>query len=319
MSFTKNDLENLLEKVNSAGEDPQIFFILRNRKNHHINYEVKRSRATKEVLQNFKEVLIKKLTFFCKKQDLNITDYDPNFLPDRTSIEIIQNDKIPEYNQLIDLMSSPENLDYFDKIDSDFIKSIWAYSVGIPIGNQSIYYFRKYSQGKVITKGGFINLFYSSGLLSKIDDDVLYFDDNIDSVSINSYMIILQKTLFEQIFSFTDKYESLADTFLNYLKQSNLLSDFDKVADICKSDPQKIKKLASILLQDIDVLKIDYNKIKNVARRWNVELKFDDSSKKIIVEQSNVWNFLKLLGDDFLGSPLTQFKYEVQSKKRRSS
>ena len=317
-SFTKVNINKALEKIEAKNAVTSLFFISKKHSEKRTNYEVIRSRATKEVLEEFRLLLFKKLFKFCEDSNLKINSYDPFYMSDRSSLEFLPVDKIPKlWETFISSMSKTNELEYPNKIDSEFLKQLWAYAIRVSVNGQSFYFFRKYSRGKVIQSGGPLNFFFSGGVLSKLEEDVLYFDEKIDSIVIEKYMLILQKNLFEQMFSFTEAYQALADTALQQLQESNLLSNFGELEAACKSDPLKIKKLAWLSQQNINFSALDRNKIKQIATEWKVDLQFDNSNK-IVLERRSVWGLLKLLSDDLLRSPLTQFKYEVQSKERRS-
>ena len=50
-------------------------------------------------------------------------------------------------------------------------------------------------------------------------------------------------------------------------------------------------------------------------QEYNLKIEFDDSGT-ILLAQSNIWDILKVLDDDYLISQHTRNKYEVSSKKR---
>ena len=77
---------------------------------------------------------------------------------------------------------------------------------------------------------------------------------------------------------------------------------------------QEDEKLVGIS-NTIDLSALSFDDLRDVAKDFKLELKFDEEARKIFIEKKQeVWTFLKLIGDDLLKSPLTKNKYEAQYK-----
>lgn len=310
-----NDIQFALKELQTTNMSASLFFLLREQREE-IKYSVLRTRIVNEIAMEFKDIFIETLEKICHEPDLEFMEYEPLFMAVNSVIETIPIDMIPYCREIIAEMDAPYLLDYPVKIDEDFIHKLWAYGVKLSDGNNSYYYFRKYWRRNVLQSGGRLRFFFDKGTFSRLESDVFSFDGKIDSIVLGSNMLILQKNLFEQIFRYLEHYKKIADDILESLRQSDMIYGFQELAGACESDFRKMKKLAGIS-NNIDLSALSFDDLRDVARDFRLELKFDERTRKIFIEKKQeVWTFLKLIGDDLLKSPLTRNKYEAQYKKR---
>ncbi len=310
-----NDIQFALKELQTTDMSASLFFLLREQREE-IKYSVLRTRIVNEIAMEFKDIFIETLEKICHEPDLEFMEYEPLFMAVNSVIETIPIDMIPYCREIIAEMDAPYLLDYPVKIDEDFIHKLWAYGVKLSDGNNSYYYFRKYWRRNVLQSGGRLRFFFDKGTFSRLESDVFSFDGKIDSIVLGSNMLILQKNLFEQIFRYLEHYKKIADDILESLRQSDMIYGFQELAGACESDFRKMKKLAGIS-NNIDLSALSFDDLRDVARDFRLELKFDERTRKIFIEKKQeVWTFLKLIGDDLLKSPLTRNKYEAQYKKR---
>lgn len=313
---TIQQIERALQELGATDMSTSLFFLLRERGGEGTEYSVLRTRLPHEIAVGFKEILMEALRKICRQPDLEFTEYDPLFIPPGNTFETIQIDMIPHCGGIISNMDLPCQLDYPGEIDKDFLERLWAYAVKVSNGERSYYYFRKYWKRNVLQTGGKLKLFFDRGTFSRVESDVFSFDGKMDSLVLGSNMIILQKNLFEQIFEYLEEHKRIAGHVLATLEQTNLIYGFEELVQACESDFRKMRKLAGIS-NTIDVASLTFEDLRDVAHDFQLDLKFHEDIKKIEIQgRQKVWNFLKLIGDDLLKSPLTKNKYEVQSKRR---
>lgn len=314
MPLTIEQLKAASDKLATSGATGSLFFLLRDKKPGVIDYTVVKSKIAADLTKGFREALAKTLKTHCDDAELEITEYDPSYMSDQRSVEYIPVADIPRWSTVENQVASkvaPDDIAY----DKKFFRRLWAYCIRIQVGDTTFLYFRKYSQSKVLKIGGVLSFYYSNGTFSHLQGDVFNFDEGVDCVVIGDQMAILNKNQFEQIFSYFEQYEGLAQSTLDVVKSANVVIGFEDLQAACMSDPKKLKKLADIG-KYVDINKLDFDRLKSIASDWSVNVAINEQEKKITVEKRKVWGLIKLLSDDLLQSPLTDNKYVVTSKKK---
>lgn len=315
MTLTVEQLQAAYKELSSAGATGSLFFLLRTKKSYEdIGYSTVKSKIAVELTKGFREALAKAIKNLIEDEELEITEYDPAYVSDRHSVEYISVNEIPRWGTIAGELSqkiAPDEVEY----DKKFFKSLWAYCIRIQTAGSTFLYFRKYSQSKVLQLGGPLSFYFSKGTFSHLEGDVFSFDEGVDCFVVGDQMGILNKNAFEQIFSYFEKYEGLAQSTLDVVKAANVLVGYEELQAACKSDSRKLKKLADIG-RYVDIKKLDFDRLKTISSEWAVNVDIDEQTKKITVERRKIWGLLKLLSDDLLQSPLTNNKYVVPSKKR---
>nr|AAU83516.1 hypothetical protein GZ30H9_3 [uncultured archaeon GZfos30H9] len=240
--------------------------------------------------------------------DLEYIEYNLAINLDKNHVETIKREEVHYLDEILRDMNSAD-LHIFDMKQS---KNLWAYA--IKIGNTGITLFRKYTEKRILDIKGWIPLFVQNGVFNKLTDSILTIDKDIDCIYYDGKMFILDKTHFEKIFSFLDKFILEIDANICHLEEKSLVDDITALQKLCKSDPRKIKKLNKVLKSDI-LNSLNTKRISEINRQYNLDLDFTEDGK-IIVCHKNIWTVLRVLDDEYLESSMTDNKYEVHSKVR---
>ncbi|MCW1309688.1 MAG: DUF4868 domain-containing protein, partial [Candidatus Nanoarchaeia archaeon] len=227
----------------------------------------------------------------------------------QNNIQTIDKDDVNYLNTILQDINRAD-LDIFDMKRS---KNLWAYA--IKIGDTKTILFRKYTENRILDRKGWIALFISEGKFNQLRGPVLTIDDDIDTIFYYDKLYILNVEQFERTFSFMDKFIGEINDSLKVLEEKDLV-DVSFMWNLCKTDPRKIKKLYKILKGD-GVKSLNLETIKKLDTEYNLGLIGKDG-KKIIVNSNNIWTVLKVLDDDYLKSPVTDNKYEVYSKVKKT-
>jgi hypothetical protein len=113
-----------------------------------------------------------------------------------------------------------------------------------------------------------------------------------------------------------DKFIEEINANFSVLENKALIDDSSVILELCRTDPRKIKKLNKILKGDV-LPSLNLREINRLNTQYNLGLNFTDD-RKVIVNPENIWTILKVLDDDYLKSPVTNNKYEAQSKVRKT-
>jgi hypothetical protein len=317
----RKDLESALEGTRGDGVSTSLYFILRSgpKKSRPADappFEVLRARMTQEIADEFRTTLTGWLERLLSNEDLSFIDFDPFSTAERNKVERQDAAGVPGLPEMLERMDAPNKINFANLSGREFFNSLWAYAVFVHAAQGRAAYFRKFSPSKVIEGGGALKAIVDGGALRKIESSIFNFDEQADALVIGDEVLILQKTLFEQIFELTERiYGPQAQKALEKLADSGLLSDWKALEEACEGDDGKLKKLADID-KNIPLELITFEKLEAVQRDWGVDVKLDPNSRQIIVDKKRSWNILKLIDDDHLSSPMTRVRYEVQSKRK---
>lgn len=317
----RNDLEAALESAREDQVSTSLFFILRSapRKSRTAGeapFDVLRARMTQAIADEFRHVLLGWIERLLANEDLGFADFDPFSTADRDKVERQAVAEVPGLSAMLARMDEPASIPFAKLNEGYFFKTLWAYAVFIHLPERRAVYFRKFSPARVVEGGGLLKAIVTNGALTKIQSSVFNFDEQADALVIGDEVLILQKTLFEQIFELTERiYGPQAKQAIQKLAQTGLLSDSTALETACEGDERKLKKLADIH-QNIPLERITFEKLEAVQRDWRVDVELDAAARQIVVDPKKSWNILKLIDDDHLDSPMTRERYEVQSKRK---
>ncbi|MNY28066.1 hypothetical protein D3C86_1620190 [compost metagenome] len=155
---------------------------------------------------------------------------------------------------------------------------------------------------------------FDNGNLSRLESDMFHFDERMDCFLCSDEVAILEKNSFEQIFDYNTHYQALTQDAIERLEELGFLEGFEELANACIADRRKARKLATII-QNVDLQTLDFDRLRAVVEEWGVDVTVDEQSRTVVAERMRTWSLLKLLADDFLRSPLTNSRYEAQSKR----
>jgi hypothetical protein len=310
-------LESFLQTAKTRKAATSLIFLLRTTARGARadgSFELQRARMDKEIAQEFRNVLSGHLERLATTADLDFVSFDPHSVSDGNRLEVEPVDRVPPLAHLVQQMETPASIP-FAKLNDGFFKSLWAYAVVLHVADGPLAYFRKFQPSKVI-RGGGLKALVQKGTLTRIEDPVFNFDEQADALVLGTDVLILQKTLFEQMFELVRTlYAPLASQAVQKIAALGLIDDMQAFEQVCQKDERKQKKLADIF-QNEPFAQITFEKLSQVKEEWSVDVDLDPVARKILFDPAKAWNILKLIDDDYLRSPMTRERYEVQSKRK---
>ena len=159
---------------------------------------------------------------------------------------------------------------------------------------------------------------FRGGQFDKMDAQVITLEDNYDAIlliketDVDKKVIILNRSSFEALFSFIDYYQREVESKIEIISEKGLFDNVDFLLKSCISDSKKIKKLAKILNGDF-FNSIDKMKIMKSIAAYGLDIKLTDEDK-IKINDSKIWDILRILDDDCVNSEITGSKYLAHSK-----
>ncbi len=217
----------------------------------------------------------------------------------------------------------------FQQSDTAFIQGLRFYViVAKPLHNSQdiVYLYRFYSQKQLLGQSRFFGAIWrGNNEYDLVSEPTLLFDNNIDCVSRGDELFIFKKDNFHSIFRFLEELEksvTVAVTSIHtQLTQIRVAVDgYDDFVNDCKKNRLKMAMLNNIAkkpyLKDLTPAKI-----QRVVDRLDKNLVGEafltafTKEQKLLYDAKRPWVLLKLLGDSYLWSDMTEIGYDVNAKR----
>ncbi len=226
----------------------------------------------------------------------------------------------PEDNQILTITDYdlPFSIDFnnplkIERLTNDKIESI----KGLIVNNNDFVLFQTFDNRKIIKPEKW-HLIYSSNTFSKIENKGITIEQKIDVL----YKIHEKKLLFfsyhnaSKIFDLSDYYRGATNNEINNFLNNDLFSTSEININLFNSRLRK--KVFQI--EKNKVLEKVANKIeeiKNYANSIGIQLNLDSSNKIVFPsDKKEIEQFIYFLNDDLYKSPITEFCYETNSKRK---
>ena len=329
--MNRQELEDFHTLVGSPDTLANLFFVHRPSPQ---NYQLDLGAISPNVEKEFRNALADRLDAILwqeadadepeaerEPRDFQPVPYDPAVYVEPPQYAVADLEDLPAWQMIADEMAAADEVAATDDappaptIDAAFLKHLWAY--GVRFDNGRGFYFRRFTPAKVLRSSSWFNLVYIGNTLSTIQDDVFHLDSRIDVVVLGAEALILQKTLFEQVFSMNSEYRAQVSGWIrNRLCGADLIDDCDAFIAACERHARRAKKLVSIA-GSMDFRKLGRGRVQlhRVADDMKTGIKFD-ARDRIKFDESQTDTILLLLADDLLKSPLTKRHYEALAKRK---
>lgn len=161
----------------------------------------------------------------------------------------------------------------------------------------------KGKQGWMIRSGKFIPFDADAAVRIPTDPQLLLLDQDL---------YVFNQTKLKQLFGYDAKEAYIAQQKVAEI-EANFRLSFDEGLSLqllVKDKKSLIKKL-----QKINPYAVKQEELMSHAEELDIDLMEDDSGQIIIMDDKDLTKFVNLLNDDYIESPLTGQRYEIQKKK----
>jgi hypothetical protein len=249
--------------------------------------------------------------------DVVLRSYDPGYTPEWNEISYIDLADYEGIAELIRQVSQVQQAELFREED-EIVDHLRFYAIVVsPSARRHAVYFRTYSPKKELTRRAGFAALLSRGHYDKVETKIFLFDSQIDCFSWGGYLFIHNVAAFQRIFNYFEELRAKADETITAILAQIPISNADAFRAAGTGQMQMMSKLAQIArkpylnrvtIQDIRRTIVDFG--------LDVQIVEEEGQEKLLFEANpnKRWLILKLLDDDFLGSIMTDQKYEVNSK-----
>lgn len=297
---------------NAANRSANLYMIQKPKtRNPQFPFIVQKARNSNAIATAFIELFLLHLDKAIK--DDETVPYDIN-LDSNDYIQYIDSASVPNAAVINNEIANP-NVTQLQAVDNDFFKTIWAYAVKIQFDGEELIFYRKYSNGKILSRNTFDAIMLRNGIFSAIEEDVFQIDPTIDAFTYNNEIIILHMTNFERIFGYEELYEAAATSALQQISATHNFVDIAELTGFVDTDSRKKRKLAAIQRNNL-IPNMGFSKIRKTIVNYNLQINIDVNNQRFELTKENALRFLKALNDDYLRSEATKNRYEATSKRR---
>jgi len=249
--------------------------------------------------------------------EVELLPYDAGFKLDSHQRFFLELDEHPAVREQLEQISAIQLAEQFAE-DDEIIDSLRFYGIAISTTTQGdALFLRQYDRKRELTRKGGIAAVFGSGAYTRMEDNVFLFDSRIDCYAWQGFLIINNVAAFERIFNFIAELQAKADDTLDIILQRVPIANADAFRTACKGQIQMVAKLMQIASKPY-FADISMESIQRTITDFRLQVEFRDvgGQPHMVFDQSlkTRWTILKLLDDNYLGSTMTNLKYEVNSK-----
>jgi len=250
-------------------------------------------------------------------EDVLLKPYDPGYTPDWNEvcyIDLAENLAIAE---LISQISQVQQAELFRERD-EIVDHLRFYAVVVsPNARRHAVFFRTYSPKKELTRRAGFAALLSRGHYDKVETKIFLFDSQIDCFSWGGYLFIYNVVAFQRIFNYFEEVRARADETVTAILAQIPISNADAFRVAGTAQMQMMSKLAQIARKPY-LNRVTIQDVRRAIDEFHLDVRIveENGQEKLLFEPApnKRWLILKLLDDDFLGSIMTNQKYEVNSK-----
>lgn len=224
--------------------------------------------------------------------------------------------EIPEELNRLQEVIGNDNLQIFDFRNDDFAN---VESLIILLGNNEnqVSIYKRISPVEVVGRSGYL-LWKANNRIRRFEDSLLRISPNFQAISVQQTIIILDLSLIEKSFGFTDVIKREAAIGVEAIRGTGILTNIEVLTELIDdiTFARKLTKIARsspVIQKQIPNLNIINFVRSHPATRDKMRLGNNDT--QIFLDTKISKNlFVKLLNDDFLTSELTRSYYDSLAK-----
>jgi len=237
----------------------------------------------------------------------HLYNYEDSDSADNEYPELIESKEVPRSAEIIKAINETENM--LKQKDLEKLSSPkFAIKAGNIVGFDSITK-RNFMDKK--KKFMFLN---DESIFDKIKQEVfLEIPESFSALYFKDHIVILREPIFESIFGFHEKMvKSLED---KEELVGNLISDSDNFKTSIQKDYKKLRKIYNVFNSNY-IKNLTVEAIHEIANYFNLDIHFNEENKKIDFSQSDPWQVINALSEDYFKGWFSDSNFESHSKRK---
>lgn len=280
-----------------------------------VPYEVQRLSMKSQLGDRFREIVRENLT--SEVVEHRLIEYTTNYKLDRQELFFVDLDEAEDLASTLDFIESVTDPEVFSR-SNDFASRMSFYSIVLEdIDGDEATFYRKHTSRNALSRG-LLTWAVDQETFDELESQAYLFDEKVDFFTWRSYLFIRSAYNFRLIFDRFEKVQQEASENAKKVADTIPILNDEEFIQACQDQPQMVSKVSQVVQQPyIDDIGID--DVKKTVDEFDLNLKIEEieGEDQIIFDPSveNRWIILKMLDDDYLGSVMTDRKYETNSKR----
>jgi hypothetical protein len=261
-----------------------------------------------------------------KAQDRRLIPHEIGHSPSKDELAYLNLANHPDIETAINFLVQVDAAKTFEE-DSDFAETVDFYALVPSYKDQVAAFLRKPSTRRDLAvdstrREGLRACLGESNRYQEFDQKVFRFDGRIDLIAWNGWLFINSNHKLRQILgkfqAVLKEVEKHSQNLTQKLPSDVEIANPDDLEEACKADGRLASKLAQVVQRDYwdrvtgeDIERV----IKNYGLDESGKIDYEDGSITYSPSPQQRWTLLKLLDDDYLGSEMTDEKYEADNKR----
>lgn len=302
---------DFLEGVDSTRVSLFLLKRYKNYKKRTITYTLYQTTIFDDLRQEFIKTANSQMSKLKEKAETR--DYIGIVASDQLVVQKIKCADVPYFTEIADELRSGD----LELATNTKPGTIWAYVVQMQKPPLLLYLFKKYPSKSLHVKR---TILAADGELRLAKERIITIFADFDAAVLSEAtepftkpLLVLNTTRFESLFSYFDYYQNEIEQSRDNKLLTGFLQSSDVFVDDCEHDPRKLKKMCKII-DEATLNNMTEDKLKKVVNDYGLQLKFTEEEGKLVSDEKNTWQILKLLDDDYVKSACTDIQYEARSK-----
>ncbi len=250
-----------------------------------------------------------------------IAEYEGGTGSDNGTLEHIKLSPGDRISDLISPLAAPWDLEIF-KERKEFISGLRYYVISLRRSDKPddpiLHAFRFFTERFELNRSRWVATLRGRGpgYYDEVKKHGFFFDYHIDCLCRGQDMFILNRDKFQRIFRFYEYVQDDAKTFVYGLQDRIPIANLDEFMAACKRDQRMAIRLGELSDQP-HILRLSMARVKRAIdkRGLPVRTTFQNGKEMLVYATAYKTQFLHLLSDDYLSSPMTSIEYEASVKR----
>jgi hypothetical protein len=280
-----------------------------------ISFEVQRFDMSRSLAERFRDIDQSDVTDDVEENRL--VPYTTGYKLDRQELFYVDLDEAEALAETLDFIESVTEPEVFTKSE-DFADRMALYSIVVEDadGAKAAFY-RKHAPKNQLSRGVLAQL-VDQQHFQELEPRVYLFDEQIDFFSWDGHLFIEGAYNFRLIFDHFERVREEAEQNARQVTDVVPILNDDEFVEACKDQPQMVSKVARVAqkpyLEDVEM-----DDIRRTIDEFDLDINIVEvnGEEELLFDPSveTRWIILKMLDDDYLGSVMTDRKYEANSKR----
>lgn len=280
-----------------------------------ISFEVQRLDMSRNLAERFRDLIQSDVTEEVKENRL--VSYTTGYKLDRQELFYVDLDDAKALAETLNFIESVTEPEVFKK-SKDFADRMALYTLVVEdSGGAKAAFYRKHAPKNQLSRGVLAQL-VDQQHFQELEPQVYLFDEKIDFFTWDGYLFIDGAYNFRLIFDHFERVREEAEQNARQVTDIVPILNDEEFIEACKDQPQMVSKVARVAQQPyLDDVEMD--DIRRTIEEFDLDIVIvETNGKEELLFDPSVerrWIILKMLDDDYLGSVMTDRKYEANSKR----